>query len=285
MKVLVTGGSGFLGRRTSEYLKSLGWQVLLPSHGELDITEEEKLREWFSQYRPEAVIHTAAISDTGRCQREPEWSQGINVGGSVALAKVCREQGAKLLICSSDQVYSGSEIVGPHREDEVLVPNNIYGCQKLRAEQRCLEILPETVCLRLSWMYAQTNLPNEHSHFLATLKGALADENKPLLWPIHDRRGITDVAEVVKNLPLALKLPGGVWNFGSENDSSTYDTVKTVLQELGMEAALRRLQPNVEAFAENPRDITMDQTKLNAAGITFPSTRDALSLALKADQE
>lgn len=283
MKVLVTGGSGFLGRRTAAYLQQLGWQVLLPRHGELDITTEAELCEWFRRNRPDAVIHTAAVSDTGRCQREPEWSEKINVGGSVNLATVCREYGAKLLICSSDQVYSGSEEKGPHREDEILAPNNVYGCQKLRAEQRCLEILPETVCLRLSWMYAKTGLPNEHSHFLATLQGALADESKPLLWPVYDRRGITDVADVVKNLPKALELSGGVWNFGSENDSSTYDTVKTVLQELRMDAALLRLQKNEEAFAAQPRDLTMDQSRCKAAGILFPTTKEGLRSALKAE--
>lgn len=285
MKVLVTGGSGFLGRRTAAYLQQLGWQVLLPRHGELDITTEAELHAWFRRNRPDAVIHTAAVSDTGRCQREPEWSEKINVGGSVNLAKACREYGAKLLICSSDQVYSGSEEKGPHREDEILAPNNVYGCQKLRAEQRCLEILPETVCLRLSWMYAKTSLPNEHSHFLATLQGALADESKPLLWPIYDRRGITDVADVIKNLPKALELSGGVWNFGSENDSSTYDTVKTVLQELRMDAALLRLQKNEEAFAAQPRDLTMDLRRLNAAGIFFSTTKEALCTALSAEEK
>lgn len=283
MKVLVTGGSGFLGRRTAAYLEHLGWQVLLPSHGEVDITAEAELHEWFRRHTPEAVIHTAAVSDTGRCQREPEWSERINVGGSATLAKACREYGAKLLICSSDQVYSGSKVAGPHLEDETLAPNNVYGCQKLRAEQNCLKILPETVCLRLSWMYAKASLPNEHSHFLATLKGALADESKPLLLPIYDRRGITDVADVVKNLPKALTLPGGVWNFGSENDSSTYDTVKAVLQELQLDAALGRLQKNEEAFAVQPRDLTMDQSRCKAAGILFPTTKEGLRSALKAE--
>ena len=285
MKVLVTGGSGFLGRRTAEYLKNLGWQVLMPGHGELDITEERALFAWFGTYAPEAVIHTAAVSDTGLCQRQPEWSERINVDGSVNLAKACRECGAKLVFCSSDQVYSGSPLQDPHRESDELTPNNVYGAQKLRAEQRCLEILPETVCLRLSWMYAQKNLPGEHSHFFAALKAALEDESKPIIWPVYDRRGLTDVEEVVKNLPLALKLAGGVWNFGSENDRSTYDTVKTVLDELGMEAALQRLQPNREAFAENPRNIAMDLSKLNAAGISFATTKEGLRMALSADNK
>lgn len=282
MKLLVTGGSGFLGRRTVEYFKNLGWQVFAPGHGQLDITEEAVLRNWFQEHQPEAVIHTAAISDTGACQRNPEWSERINVAGTVNLARVCRDYGAKLVICSSDQVYSGSPVSGPHRESEVLVPDTVYGNQKLRAEQLCLELLPETVCLRLSWMYTRKDCPGDRGHFLTILKSALEDETKPLTWSVHDRRGLTDVEDVLRNLPAALKLPGGSWNFGAENDRSTYATVKTVLEELGMEAALRRLQPNEEAFREKHRDLSMDSAKGKSAGLCFPSTKESLKTALEA---
>lgn len=280
MKLLVTGGSGFLGRRTVGYFENLGWQVFAPGHGQLDITEEAVLRNWFQEHQPEAVIHTAAISDTGACQRNPEWSERINVAGTVNLARVCRDYGAKLVICSSDQVYSGSPVSGPHRESEVLVPDTVYGNQKLRAEQLCLELLPETVCLRLSWMYTRKDCPGDRGHFLTILKSALEDETKPLTWSVHDRRGLTDVEDVLRNLPAALKLPGGSWNFGAENDRSTYATVKTVLEELGMEAALRRLQPNEEAFREKHRDLSMDSAKGKSAGLIFPTTEESLCRAL-----
>lgn len=276
MKLLITGGTGFLGRRTAAHFEKLGWEVLTPGHGQLDITDRSAIGAWFRTNAPEAVIHTAAISDTGLCQQKPEWSEAINVTGCVNLAKACRETGAKLAICSSDQVYFGSAVSGPHREDEVLAPGNVYGAQKLRAEQQCLDLLPETVCLRLSWMYTKESFPGEHGHFLAALKAALADASRELTWPVHDRRGLTDTEDVIRNLPDALRLPGGVWNFGASNDSSTYDTVKFLLQESGMEDALQRLKPNLEAFGENPRDISMDQTKLNAAGIYFPTTKEAL---------
>lgn len=281
MKLLVTGGSGFLGRRTAAYFEQMGWQVFTPSHGELDITESTALRSWFRLHNPQAVIHTAAVSDTGLCQRRPEWSEEINVTGCVNLAECCQDVGARLVICSSDQIYFGSPVSGPHRENEEVTPCNIYGAQKLRAEQRCMEILPETVCLRLSWMYAKDSYPGEHGHFLVALKAALEDATKPLTWPIYDRRGLTDVETVVKNLQGALQLPGGVWNFGAENDCSTYETVRDLLETAGMKAALERLTPNKEAFAENPRDISMDLSKLNAAGIFFPNTKEGLYQALR----
>lgn len=284
MKLLITGGSGFLGRRAAAYFNSLGFQVLTPSHGELDITKEDVVRKWFRENRPEAVIHTAAVSDTGLCQQKPEWSETVNVNGCVHLAQSCREYGAKLLICSSDQVYSGSPLPGPHREEEPVTPNNVYGNQKLRAEQLCLQILPETVCLRLSWMYSTRRFPGERGNFLTTLKEALEDEAKPLTWPVFDRRGITDVDVVVKNIPSALKLPGGIYNFGSENSVSPYETVKAILENLQMDAPLKRLKPNEEAFRDNPRDLSMDLAKLRLAGITFPATAENLLSALKKEE-
>ena len=281
MKLLITGGNGFLGRRAAAHFKMLGFQVLTPSHPELDITREEEVHHWFRENRPEAVIHTAAISDTGLCQQKPQWSEAVNVDGCIHLARACAETGAKLIICSSDQVYSGSTLPGPHREDEPVTPNNVYGNQKRLAERKCLEILPQTVCLRLSWMYAARRFPGERGNFLTTLKEALADPSKPLTWPIHDRRGITEAEEVVKNLPRALELPGGIYNFGSEDPVSPYETVKTVLKQLNLEEALARLTPNEAVFAEHPRDISMDLTKLRSFGITFPTTEESLVTALK----
>ena len=63
-QVLITGGTGFLGRRTAAHFKDLGFRVLTPSHGELDITEEASVQKWFREHKPEGVIHTAAISDS-----------------------------------------------------------------------------------------------------------------------------------------------------------------------------------------------------------------------------
>lgn len=281
MTLLITGGTGFLGRRAAEYLKEHGHLVLTPTHGDLDITDRKAVENWFREHRVDAVIHTAAVSDTGLCQREPERSEKVNVDGCVHLACCCRDWSAKLVICSSDQVYSGSALREPHQEEELLSPNNVYGRQKLLAEQKCLEILPQTVCLRLSWMYSTESCPGEKGHFLSALKAALEDENLPLTWPSNDRRGITDVDTVIRNLPAAWNLPGGVYNFGSENDADTFSTVKFLLETLGLESALARLTPNTEAFRDNPRNLTMDTARIRAAGITFSTTSQGLLDALR----
>ena len=281
MKILVTGASGFLGRRAARYFETLGWRVLAPAHSELDITDGEAVLSWMRQHRPDCVLHTAAVSDTGVCQREPERSERINVDGSVHLAAACKETGAKFIFCSSDQVYSGSAFSGPHREDEPLTPNNVYAMQKLSAERLCAEICPDTVSLRLSWMYSTEQFENEHGHFLTALKTAASDTEKRISWPCHDKRGITDTDEVVKNLPAALQLPAGVYNFGAENAYDTHTMLQNVFSCMQREDLLSRLSPNTEAFSASPRDIRMNTERAAAFGIHFKTTADGLQAALR----
>ena len=84
---------------------------------------------------PDVLVHAAAVSDTGACERDPEGSWKVNVTGVEYLSKACRENGTKLIFASSDQVYTGSEVRTPHREDEILTQANVYGREKLEAER------------------------------------------------------------------------------------------------------------------------------------------------------
>ena len=162
-----------------------------------------------------------------------------------------------------------------------MTPNNIYATQKLLAEQRCAAVCPDTVSLRLSWMYSTCFLPGEHGHLLINLRNSLSDASVPLTWPVYDHRGITDVDQVINHLPAALKLPAGVYNFGSQNDTDTYHTMVSVFEALDLKSALARITPNLQAFSAQPRDIRMDTGLAASQGIRFESTREGLCRALK----
>ena len=62
-KILITGGSGFLGCRLAYYFKDK-YDLLLPTHGELDISREEAVKAYIDQHHPEGVVHCAALSNT-----------------------------------------------------------------------------------------------------------------------------------------------------------------------------------------------------------------------------
>ncbi|MDE7332880.1 MAG: sugar nucleotide-binding protein [Lachnospiraceae bacterium] len=272
-RLLVTGASGFLGSRIVKFYSGK-YDVLAPGHSEMDITDEENVYKVFKNFKPHFVIHSAAVSDVGMCDREPERSWKINVDGSRNIAAASAEFHAKCLLCSSDQVYFGSNVKGLHREDEIVSPANTYGREKKKAEEECLDKNPECVLLRLSWMYDTRTMSEwEHSDFFRTLLSRLQAQ-EDLCYPVYDVRGITDVNEVLFNFEKTLELKGGVYNFGSPNDKNTYETVRAMFMGLKWDAA--RLKRNEEAFASNPRNISMSPAKLNQCGITFLPTLEAL---------
>ena len=71
------------------------------------------------------------------------------------------------------------------------------------------------------------------------------------------------------------------WEIRAENDSSTHHTMKKVIKELGKEDVLSRVTPNLQAFADAPRDIRMDTAKSESFGIKFSTTTEGLVEALR----
>ena len=142
--ILVTGASGFVGQKIMQTCKDT---VACPS---LINASEEMVRRSVEESGADTIIHTAAISDIGVCQNNPEASYIANVQLPTYLAKAAK--GKKLVCFSSDQVYSGAEVDGPYLETDAK-PDNIYATHKLEMEQRVLDIAPESVMLRAEWMY------------------------------------------------------------------------------------------------------------------------------------
>lgn len=252
--ILITGAGGFLGSRlvrrfsagtsAAPHFPQTEPDAVSPYHvyplsGRApDIRDAAGLLALFRQVRPDYVIHCAAVSDTGRCVREPEFSYSVNVIGAENIAIACRASGAKLIFCSSDQVYFDNVRTAspvPHRESEKLYPSGVYGRQKLEAEKRCAAACPDTVSLRLSWMYDTGKPgPEKHGNLVTTLRGLLdnPDPDARLAFPVYDRRSLTDVWDVAINMEAALDLAPGVYNFGSPNPLNTYETAAVFLSLL-----------------------------------------------------
>ena len=278
MKLLITGASGFLGGRAARYFAK-NYEVVAPTHADMDITDGAAVQAYFRAERPDFVFHCGAISDVGTCEKEPERSFAINVEGAVNVAGAAAAVGAKCVLCSSDQVYFGGSEQKPHRENEKLAPKNRYGREKLEMEQRCLDEVPDCVLLRLSWMYDGKPLrEGEHGDFLRTLLPKLRAGERGS-YPVYDRRGITDVGEVLANAEKCFHLPGGVYNFGAPNDCATYELMERVFTRLGLDRSL--LEPNETAFADHPRNLCMDQEKAERAGLIFSSTEAGLIRAIR----
>lgn len=278
-KILITGSSGFLGSRLAYYYKEK-YNLLLPSHNELDISREEAVKAYINEHNPKVVIHCAALSNTWYCEQNPEDSHRVNVQGTVRIAKACKLTGAKLVFMSSDQVYNGTPMLGGLKEEDMLLPVNIYGQHKLEAEQRAQRNLPESIGLRLTWMY---DLPDSrmklNTNILVNLQKA-HDEGSPIYAATHEYRGVTYIWEVVRNMEKVISLPGGIYNFGSGNTLNSYELNLKAAMLMGLKEPTEWILPDAERYAEQARNLTMDCSAIEKYGIHFNDSLKGIEEAI-----
>lgn len=268
VKILITGSTGFLGCRLKNYYQER-YTLICPGHHEMDITSETSVMEYLAAHEPIVVIHCAAISSTGYCQEHPEESHLVNVLGTENLAKACKQVGAKFIFMSSDQVYNGTPLKGLLTEEAPLQPVSVYGKDKLEAEHRVLKILPDSIGLRLTWMYDLPENPlKQNTGILLNLKKAW-ENGETLKAAVHEYRGITYVWEVVKNLGKMLHAPGGIYNFGSENTECSYHTFLKFAKQIKLPHPEEWILADEERFAAQDRNLSINISKIRQLGIDF----------------
>ena len=276
-KILITGASGFVGGRVAEALKD-DFEIIVPRHKDMDITSEEETGRFISETQPDAILHLAAISNTGYCEEHPDESYKVNVIGVENLAKAAARHNIKFVFFSSDQIYNGNHELGLLSEDIPSSPENHYGRHKLLAEERALNICSNTVALRATWMY-DIERPGMHTHnnFIRNIQTAI-ETGAPLKFATREFRGITWIDEVVRNIPPTFDLPGGIYNFGAENTLNTYETACEYVRMLGHDPE-GIIIPDTERFPEHIRNISISMDKACKASngrIRFRNTLEGL---------
>lgn len=271
-KILLTGAGGFVGSRICQQWQGRYELCTLP-RGFLRTADEAAIRAQVETLRPDVILHTAALSDTGYCAQHPAEAYRANVELPVWLARAARQTGAKLVAFSSDQVYAGVQQPGPLPETLVLRPANIYGQYKLEAEQRVLDLCPDSVHLRAAWMYDLPGygLPIRGNLPMDLLRAAIKGET--VRFSRSDHRGVTYVRQVIENLVPAMELPGGVYNFGSGNAEDMVCTARQFAKALGISIKITEESWN--------RNLVMDAAKLERFGIRFDTTQQGIRRCLR----
>jgi len=155
-KILVTGGTGFIGSHTVVKLLEAGYEVVIldnlsnskifvidriekitnkrPLFIEGDIRDKSLLEKLFSDHRIDTVIHFAGLKAVGESVEEPLKYYENNVGGSISLFEAMKEANVKNIIFSSSATVYGEPKELPIKEDHPLNPTNPYGETKLIVE-------------------------------------------------------------------------------------------------------------------------------------------------------
>jgi UDP-glucose 4-epimerase len=150
VKVLVTGGAGYIGSVVASELMKAGHHVVVydnlshgkrravPRQAELvvgDIGDRNSLREIFSRTRPEAVMHFAALIEAGESMQAPERYFRNNTANTLTLLECMLEYKLHRLVFSSTAAVYGTPERTPIEETDALRPTNAYGESKLLVER------------------------------------------------------------------------------------------------------------------------------------------------------
>ena len=145
-RIWVTGAGGLIGSHLQKVPISPDLCLMYPLHrGALNLCDFRAVDEWFSRSSPDAVIHCAAMSKTGACQRDPDqaWLQNVTV--TEHLAALARD--IPFVFFSTDLVFGGDS--RNYREESPTNPRMWYGTTKVAAEKVVLRN-PRHLVLRTS---------------------------------------------------------------------------------------------------------------------------------------
>ncbi len=277
-KILITGAKGFFGSRFINRYQT-EFDILGLGSKQLDITDNQAVKKTFAEFKPDYVIHAAAIAVTDFCNQHPDIAHKVNVQGAINVAKACKAHGSKLVFLSTEQVFNGNPEAGPYSETDTPVPDTVYGQNKLEAEHELSHILDEMWILRFTWLFG---LPERHTTInpnviwnalQALINGQIMQERR------NEFRGLTYVHELIEQFPAIFTIPYGTYHTGAHNPASRYEIAEHILTELGQQARLPELLQASDA--PKIRDVRLDTTKLAGQGITFTESKQAISHCLK----
>jgi len=227
MKILITGGKGMLGRTLRAALAE--HTLAIADLPETDITEPRSIHAAFAEFRPEAVIHCAAMTAVDKCESEADLAYRVNAIGSANVGVCCHRHHARLLALSTDYVFSGA-LDRPYHEWDAPGPRTVYGASKLAGEEAIRAHCPDHVIARTAWLYG----PGGPS-FLHTMLKLGVQAGEPLNV-VNDQIGNpTSTAAVAQALKDLLRIPwAGTFHLSCEGEATWYQFAQAIFSARGL---------------------------------------------------
>ena len=190
VKVLITGANGLVGQTlVRKFLIMPEFEFLATSASEckvkglnpdrflqMDITNREAVVTVFDLFKPEVVIHCAAMTQVDPCEQNPELCDQVNITGVKIVAKAAEQAGAKFICLSTDFVFDG--LKGPYSEDDQPNPVSVYGWSKLQGEFITHSLRVPWVIVRTILVYGVTQSMNR-SNLVTWVRDSLS-QHKPI---------------------------------------------------------------------------------------------------------
>ena len=261
MRILLTGGAGFIGSHVAEHLLARDHQIAIlddlstgkrenvPDGAhfyELDIRSEVDLAEVFEEFQPEALSHQAAQMDVRRSVREPSFDATVNVLGTINLLEHCVKHGVrKVVFASTGGAVYGEQREFPAKEDHPQYPVSPYGVSKLAAERYLhyygVQYRLSYAALRYSNVYGPRQDPHGEAGVVAIFCGNLAlGQPSRINGTGEQTRDYVYVEDVARANVLALKeeVPSGAYNIGTGTETSVNELYEVVQKASGREDLL-----------------------------------------------
>jgi UDP-glucose 4-epimerase len=259
MKVLVTGGAGFIGSHLVDALRRQGEQTVAVdnlSTGSLenldpeckfykvDIRDRESLHHVFDQEKPDVVCHHAAQMDVRKSMRDPGFDADVNILGSLNVVTLSLDHRVRKLIFASTSAVYADAMRLPAREDDPVQPISAYGIAK-HAVEKYLHLYSQThglryVALRYGNVFGPRQNPHGEAGVIAIFTHQLLTGVRPTIFGDGSKtRDYVAVDDVVQATLRAIDNRGdGVYNIGRGTEVSDLEIFEAVRSTLGV-----RVQP------------------------------------------
>lgn len=285
-RLLLTGGSGLLGQyiniAAAKFFKLL---TLFENNigncnkfnnTKADINNYKLIKEIFSSFKPDIVIHTAAITNPIlQHGQSPKDYYETNVKSTKNIAELCQKNNARLIYISTDLVYAGYR-GSMLKEDAKLIPVSLYAETKLMGELKIKETFENFLILRTALLYG-FGLNHSRCHF-QKMNEALKNGNPVNLFTDQFRTPIelSETSKIIIHLAQMDSVSETI-NLGGAERVSRFELGEILCSIAGYDKSLLQ-KITLDDIPELPKveDVSLNTNKLQSLGIKQKSIEESI---------